>query len=394
MYGEFRTERPWLQTCLKNITAGAPFPGRKEDFDSEAAWQYWKTLETAHLSQLMVILVQFNPELAKSTPSDNLPTRPGARPGSMYDRAQRNGSVSSRKSILSLAKDMSDLDLAGIGEDDVDVDGDDEVQVGHNFTYIPPNPKKYYRRLLEYCLEADLRAMRDPNVNDDDQVSLGILSPGHIELINECALRWRIPQPYRVACFLELIKELYERNEVPLDCIPEALSNVQKVMHEIEFDKWPIADVSSFRVRVLWWYANVSRHCWGFQSEYLVGVYGGLYNIFLAALYHSMDSIPNLKKSDVEEPLMILDLVRETGLLERFDVDIQARLEDIRERVRAVTAEWYEKKMAGLQETPGVNRALPLLLITDDLEKSAQTLDKRFPEPILGCVSFLPSHFS
>lgn len=199
----------------------------------------------------MVVLVQFNPELAKSTPSDNLPTRPGARPGSVYDRAQRNGSVSSRKSILSLAKDMSDLDLAGIGEDDADgaaggLDGDDEVQVGHNFTYIPPNPKKYYRRLLEYCLEADLRAMRDPNVNDDDQVSLGILSPGHIELINECALRWRIPQTYRVACFLELIKELYERNEVPLDCIPEALSNVQKVMHEIEFDKWPIADVSSF----------------------------------------------------------------------------------------------------------------------------------------------------
>lgn len=259
MYGEFRTEPPWLQTCLKNITAGAPFPGRKEDFDSEAAWQYWKTLETAHLSQLMVILVQFNPELAKSTPSDNLPTRPGARPGSMYDRAQRNGSVSSRKSILSLAKDMSDLDLAGIGEDDVDVDGDDEVQVGHNFTYIPPNPKKYYRRLLEYCLEADLRAMRDPNVNDDDQVSLGILSPGHIELINECALRWRIPQPYRVACFLELIKELYERNEVPLDCIPEALSNVQKVMHEIEFDKWPIADVSLFPSSspLVLWCANV-----------------------------------------------------------------------------------------------------------------------------------------
>lgn len=205
----------------------------------------------------MVILVQFNPELAKSTPSDNLPTtRPGARPGSVYDRAQRNGSVSSRKSILSLAKDMSDLDLAGIGEEggggegdgvgEGGLDGDDEVQVGHNFTYIPPNPKKYYRRLLEYCLEADLRAMRDPNVNDDDQVSLGILSAGHIELINECALRWRIPQPYRVACFLELIKELYERNEVPLDCIPEALGNVQKVMHEIEFDKWPIADVRSF----------------------------------------------------------------------------------------------------------------------------------------------------
>lgn len=97
-----------------------------------------------------------------------------------------------------------------------------------------------------------------------------------------------------------------------------------------------------------------------------------------------MDGIPNLKKTDIEEPIMILDMVRETGHLERFDVDIQARLEDIRERVRVVTAEWYEKKKAQLQETPGVNRALPLLLLTDELEKVAQTLDKRFPEPILG----------
>ena len=129
---------------------------------------------------------------------------------------------------------------------DVDADeNDDEVQAGHHFTYIPPNPKKYYKRLLELCLDRDLAAMHDPNVNDDDQVSLGILSPSYIELINECALRWRIPQTYRAACFLDLIKHLYERNEVPLDCVPEALGGISKVMNEISFDKWNINDVCS-----------------------------------------------------------------------------------------------------------------------------------------------------
>jgi hypothetical protein len=187
----------------------------------------------------MVVLVQFNPELAKSTPNDVLPKRSSVR-GSLHNPAGRSISISSRKSIVAISQNITDADVEP--EED-----DDEVQVGHNFTYIPPNPKKYYRRLLELCLDGDLAAMHDPNVNDDDQVSLGILSHPHIELINECALRWRIPQTYRAACFLDLIKHLYERNEVPLDCVPEALGGIGKVMNEISYDKWNINDVCSSR---------------------------------------------------------------------------------------------------------------------------------------------------
>jgi hypothetical protein len=181
----------------------------------------------------MVVLVQFNPELAKSTPNDVLPKRTSIR-GSLHNPTGRSGSISSRRSLSQ-----------NVTDPDVDADEDDEVQAGHNFTYIPPNPKKYYKRLLELCLDTDLAAMHDPNVNDDDQVSLGILSARHIELINECALRWRISQAYRAACFLDLIKQLYERNEVPLDCVPEALGGISKVMNEISFDKWNINDVRS-----------------------------------------------------------------------------------------------------------------------------------------------------
>jgi hypothetical protein len=263
---------------MKNIAAGEPFPGCREDFDSDDAWQYWRTLETAHLSQLTLVLVQFNPELAKSAPTEMIAKkRAGSRPGSIYGSASpstvRNGSIGSRRS-LALSPHMSMLsetDYVDVAEEIAE--NDDEVEAGHNFTYIPPNPKKYFRRLLEFCLEADLAAMRDPNVSDDDQVSLGILSPLHLELINECALRWRISQPYRAACFLDIIRQLYDRNEVPLDCVPEALGAVSKVMHEISYEKWPVADVGAapllLPARAYACEGRLSRYCLRWDRQHI-----------------------------------------------------------------------------------------------------------------------------
>jgi hypothetical protein len=147
--------------------------------------------------------------------------------------------VSSRNSRLSV---FSPGDLEGVAED---LDADEDLPLGHHYTYIPPNPKKFYKRLLELCLIADLEAMLSPTVGDEDEVSLGILTEAHIELINECALRWRIGQPYRVSCFLELIRQFYERNEVPIECIPEALANVKKVQQDLDLEKWPIQDVGA-----------------------------------------------------------------------------------------------------------------------------------------------------
>ncbi|KAJ6630181.1 hypothetical protein B0H10DRAFT_1775171 [Mycena sp. CBHHK59/15] len=351
-----------LKTCLKNLNAGAPFPGRREDFDTDAAWQHWRTLETTHLQQLMVAMVQFNPELAKSTPAETASgSSYGGRPGSSYsgyEAPTRNASIGSRRSFYSITA----LDNNGEALQE-DVNGDDEIPVGHYFTYIPPNPKKFYKRLLEHCLLADLEIMLSPEVDDNDEVSLGILSAPHLDLINECALRWRIGHPYRAVCFLDLVKQFYERQDIPLECIPEALQHVSKVMSDMDLEKWPAQD-----------------------SEYLANVYGGLFNTFLSSLYHAMDSIPNLKPSEVEPYLSVLEHVRDSGLLERFgfDLDINARLADVQAQIRQVSARWYGLKIQELQSAPGVNRALPLLLMTDELEKSAKLLDKRFPEPILG----------
>lgn len=99
-----------------------------------------------------------------------------------------------------------------------------------------------------------------------------------------------------------------------------------------------------------------------------------------------MDALPDLKKDDILAYLNVIALVKETGLLERFDVDIIARVQDVKERVRGLAVHWYSLRIQEFQSAPGVNRALPLLLMTDDIEKHAKALDKRFPEPILQHV--------
>ena len=85
--------------------------------------------------------------------------------------------------------------------------------------------------------------MLSPEVDDNDEVSLGILSAPHLDLINECALRWRIGHPHRAACFLDLVRQFYERNDVPMECIPEALQAVAKVIHDTELELWFTQDV-------------------------------------------------------------------------------------------------------------------------------------------------------
>jgi hypothetical protein len=96
-----------------------------------------------------------------------------------------------------------------------------------------------------------------------------------------------------------------------------------------------------------------------------------------------MEALPDLKKDDILAYLDVLARVKETGVLERFDVDIVARVYDVKERVRVLATQWFQHRIQELQSAPGVNRALPLLLMTDDLEKHAKALDKRFPDPIL-----------
>lgn len=185
-------------------------------------------------------MVKVNPELGRAMPSSEVST-PGAgtRPSSLYSNHRPGASVGGNR------RSFAGSPIAEPTQDDGF--GDDGIPAGASFTYIPPHPKKYYKRLLEICITADLEAMLSDAVDDDDEVSLGILTLPHLELLNECAVRWRIGQPYRAACFLDIVRQFYERNDVPLECIPEALQSVDKVKADYDLNKWPVSDVSMWK---------------------------------------------------------------------------------------------------------------------------------------------------
>ena len=223
-----------LKTCLKNINAGASFPGRREDFDTDAGWQHWRSAETSYLQQLVVAMVQANPELAKTT-SDS-----ASRPGSVYGGGGIDSPIERTSSKHGSISRRSVYNLGELGADEYD---DDQLQVGHHFTFIPPSPRKYYKRLVELCLQEDLDRMLSPDVPDNEEVSLGILSQSHLDLLAECASRWRIGQAYRAVCFLDLVKEFFERESIPIQCVPEALSGVVRAVGDSDVEHLMVQDV-------------------------------------------------------------------------------------------------------------------------------------------------------
>lgn len=340
-----------LKTCLKNITVGMPFPGRREDFQTEAAFQQWRTTENSQLSQLMVAMIRHNPALAKFTPSDITAAaipNPGARPESVYtDSApnfNRHDSISSRFSTISV--------------------GDNEDEAAEAFTYIPPNPKKAYKRLVELCVDADLDAMH--TLPEDQEVSLTILSPRNHEIINECAVRWRVLQTYRVACFLDIVRYKYEREEVPLECLPEALQVVNKTIGEIALDHWPSPDV-----------------------DYLSTIYGSLYNILLGAVYGSVRELSKLKPDAVLPYDDILRMIHGHELLARYEDEINNRLGELMDHIRTLAVHEYTELSSDMLGTEDPDRAYPLLELLGRVEKTAKLLDKRFGEPLTGNVDIV-----
>lgn len=99
-----------------------------------------------------------------------------------------------------------------------------------------------------------------------------------------------------------------------------------------------------------------------------------------------MENLPKVKPSEILPFLSILQTVQDTHLVERFEVDIGARISDIQDQVKAAAQRHYETKFKEVSSAPGVNRALPMLLMTDEIEKTLKLLDKNFGEPILGYV--------
>lgn len=244
-----------LKTYQTHLNLNSRKTLRSVDFDLEEGYEAWRRKEGPDLSQMMLAIVQSNPDLAKSTPGTSLPQFNNLANGS--DASESGYSDSSRK--------LSDQSEGGFYVVDQPVDmgqlssrdqSPDLLSDGDNiFTYIPPDPRGYFRAVLSQAFSYDLHdgALQAPQATTSTP-AIKLLSKQSTELINEICLRWRIPQVSRFVLFLDVVREKFVDGEIDLEILDAAFNFVEEplpegkkeanVMTSTWFDrtKWTLTD--------------------------------------------------------------------------------------------------------------------------------------------------------
>ena len=257
---------------------------RNDDFDLDESYEAWKKAEIHDLSQMMLAIVQSNPELAKSTQGTNVPqiNRSSSNMEAFepaYFDAQKRGTDSSDASpyVFDQPVDMSSLNSSN---DTADTSSEDEEV----FTYIPSDARIYYRFILAQAITHDLN---DPDARLSEsaqQVSMmSILSKHSVELLNEISLRWRVTESSRTVLFLDVIREKFVDQDITLDTL-DAAFNLAK---EPPQNKTSSLISSSFSDRAQWTLTEVATH-----QQLLLALHDALLRDLYDTMQHCYEQKP------------------------------------------------------------------------------------------------------
>lgn len=221
---------------MKDLNNATPPSLRPSDFpDDGISYNDWKYNEQKAITDLTVAMIQANPQLAKSEPTAVLPSL-------LSDSEDKNDlrRTTSADLIPSLRQSMyvEDLNIASNGRRPegvrrVSQDEIDEFVSRSSYTFIPEDPRAYYKRLVEMCVKAQKTAAAD---GEEDS----LLSSSSLALLNECAVRWRVHPASRISVLLDVVRQMYDHQELGIQDINEAFS----FGDNWDYSSWPIADVS------------------------------------------------------------------------------------------------------------------------------------------------------
>lgn len=242
-----------LKTYQAHLNLNTRRTLRNDDFDQDESFEQWKKNEVHDLSQMMMATLQANPELAKST-SSNFPRlnaqSTNQETSEWPDPLRKTISADGSSYGFDQPADMGSID-SGYGS--VDLSTNDE----NVFTFIPSDPRGYYRFILSEALKHDQNDQSQKTSETTNGTSpSGILSKQSTDLLNEISLRWRLPLPSRTTLFLDVVKERFVDQEISLDTLDAAFNFVNDFPHEkgktslynetvlLDRQKWPVVDVA------------------------------------------------------------------------------------------------------------------------------------------------------
>ncbi|KAL1884245.1 hypothetical protein VTK73DRAFT_3229 [Phialemonium thermophilum] len=189
----------------------------RQDFDLDESFDEWRKNEGHHLGQIFSEILIARPDLRGVSSSPNKAQPP--RPQSMYGEDQAYADLSkmlSNPASGSLAFDQP----VSMGSASLDESASIRSVDEPSFTFIPPDPRAFYRTILQYCMSFDL-------LHSDPAAPYTPLSEESSELLVELAIRWRIPQFTRHIAFVEVAARKFLDQEITVDQLDIALESTK-----------------------------------------------------------------------------------------------------------------------------------------------------------------------
>ncbi|KAK0540304.1 hypothetical protein OC835_000707 [Tilletia horrida] len=419
-----------LKHCVRAIHLSEAWPGRRADFPSAAS-----TTAAAHAStsNASAAYPPFDPAEAERMGDDDYAKWRAQELAdlskTMAEMCSRNPSllkVNSKEPVAGISADgraageLERVDSAegagnGVG---ANATGDDDDAAAAGFTFIPPDPRAYYRKALDIMLAHDIDAIMSFS---EEEVSVGILSQSNLVLLDHIARCWRITDGWRRAVRLEVIRERYEAGQCPLDSVDDAVrlivapalaaaaataasgdpSSPSAASPASLTDGWMIHERRLlshtfghlFRSLMRWLYD-------AFQDPMGADVHEVVAHAALVQEIHASGFLlesadPNLRPPSPTKPFAnvpssaarngaaaALAAARSAGLPPHLlPVDLERHIEELRDAVRITAIHEYTARTTELfgQILPDdSNEIAPLLELRDWLETGAKRLSKRW----------------
>lgn len=253
---------------------------RSDDFDLDEAYEQWKKGETHDISQLMLSIMQSNPELAKST-TGNLPQfshRANGSDASDLQHPDRRTSDYSEASSYVIDQPVDMTNLSSRSQSPESSPDDDKT-----FTFMPSDSRGYYRFIVAQALAYDLndKDLQASTSGSSDPPPAKLLSKQSTELLNEICVRWRVPYVSKIILFLDVVHEKFVDQEITLGTLDAAFNFIKEPppenrkqsnsMSSVLFDrpKWLLTDtvlnqqiLSALHVALLRDLYDVLQHCY------------------------------------------------------------------------------------------------------------------------------------
>lgn len=313
---------------------------RREDFGSDEAYEIWNKREKQELTKIMLNIMSSNPTEMSKTTTSPINTR-----ASVYFEHSRSLSMAS--TIHSVTSETeSEYSFGMLGQ----VDEFDDVP----YTFIPHDPRQCFRILMNKCM---VRDMNEAEVQTEEGIKF--FSKSSLDLMAECALRWRLHPTSRCTLMLDIVREHYRQGSLGLDHVDAAFEEFKETV-EPEFENWPTADIQ-LHVRVL--------------KDFHESILRELYEVMQTA--YKKKHIPTGKVLYVLDTHIYADpLFEEPDTMDTYRKEISNSL--------AVNAEnRYLELLSDLPREMHDIDVSHLLDLTKNLLSWSERINKRFPRPVL-----------